>query len=279
MTKSRNRKWGELLDLSQSVLEGVPEVIVFGQLQAIPVLRFHQPPGDDQELAAHGLQGGGPVRGRQAEPPEVVHHVEGEEEKLEEGHDGDPVGGRNLGQRVVGEQFADVLLDPRPRSIEAPDPPGVGPQVGHQDVIGVLRVREERELFRLDGIGGDGPADHHEAVGGLPTPRLILELSHLPAGAQRGEAAAAGQALDGGILLGHDGVAHPLAVEALDEALAEEAGIIAAHADPRASDPRRDLGQAHPEERDGTRRRHGVPRSQAPMPELLVMRLETEEGW
>ena len=78
------------------------------------------------------------------------------------------------------------------------------------------------------------------------------------------------------MFLGHDGVAHPLALEARDEPLAKEAGI-PAHPKARAGDPRRHLRQTDPEERDGARGRHRVAGPQAPVPELLPVRLEAEE--
>jgi len=85
-----------------------------------------------------------------------VHDVEGEEQELEEGHVGDPIGRGDPRQGVVGEQFPDVLLDAGALRVEAPHPPGVGPEVGHQDVVGRLLVREEGELFASTGSVGMG---------------------------------------------------------------------------------------------------------------------------
>jgi hypothetical protein len=116
-----------------------------------------------------------------------------------------------------------------------------------------------------------------------PAAGLIPELPHLPAGAQGLETAAATQPLDGDVLLGHDRVAHSLPIEELDHAFAVEARVTA-DAKPRAGEPRVDLREADPKERDGPGRRHRVPRAQAPVPELLAVRLEAAErpdlvGW
>jgi hypothetical protein len=101
----------------------------------------------------------------------------------------------------------------------------MGSKVGHQNVVGIFVVLEERQLAGFDRVLGKGTADHHQAVRALPVVGLITELSHLPPRAQLLEFAIAGAPLDRGVLLGHHGVAAPACIEELHEPLAEASGI------------------------------------------------------
>lgn len=96
-------------------------------------------------------------------------------------------------------------------------------------------------------------------MGRPPGAWLVPELAHLPATAELPEATALGQCLDRGVRLGHDRVAHALAVEKLDHPFAEKARV-AADPDTGPRNAPGHLGQTDPEERDGARGRHRVPR-------------------
>jgi len=97
----------------------------------------------------------------------------------------------------------------------------MGSEIGHQNMVGIFAVFEERQLPGFDRVLGNGTTDHHKAVRTLPAVGLITELSHLPPRAQLAEFATAGASLDRGVLLGHHGVATPTCIEEFHKPLAE----------------------------------------------------------
>jgi len=52
-----------------------------------------------------------------------MHDIEREEKHLKESYIGHPVVGGNLAQRIIGEEFSDILFDGGPFGIEPPDSP------------------------------------------------------------------------------------------------------------------------------------------------------------
>ena len=97
----------------------------------------------------------------------------------------------------------------------------MGSEIGHQNMVGIFVVLEERPLPSFDRVLGNGTADHSQAVRTLPGVGLVTELSHLPPRAQFPKLAIAGPPLDRGVLLGHHGVATAAGIEEFHKPSAE----------------------------------------------------------
>jgi len=145
-------------------------VVASGQFQAVAIAGLDQAARNREEFQAEGLEGLGPVSQRQAQPAKVVDQIEGEEQELEEGHVGDPVGRGDLGQRVVGKQLADVPFDPGPLRVEAPDAPGMRPEVRDEDVVAYRWSLKRVSCFASTGSVGMGrrTTTHRRARGQVP---------------------------------------------------------------------------------------------------------------
>jgi len=207
-----------------------------------------------------------------------VHDVGCEKHQLEEGNICGPGIGWDFSQRVIVDELPDVFLDGRPQAVEAIHAPRAQREIGHQDVIGVLAILEQRKLGRVLGILGNRTAHHDEAV---ETRHLVMnlvpKLGNLPAVAQRLEAASSGTRLDVAILPRHHHVTTSRGVQEANDTAAVETRVHAkAHA--RAGDRRRGLGQTDFEKGHSTGRGAGVARAQAAMPELLETFLEAKQG-
>lgn len=123
-TNSRIWHYLKLLDVGQGPAEDVFEMVMPGQIQAIPVLSSHESAQENQQFHANRLQSFVTVARGQAQPPEVVDDVDAQEQQLKERDAGDPVAGGYLRQRIVVDQLPDMFLDFGSRRIEAMDAPG-----------------------------------------------------------------------------------------------------------------------------------------------------------
>ncbi len=152
-----------------------------------------------------------------------MDNIVSQKHHMKESHIGRPVVGRNLSQRIIVEEFPNILLDSGSFGIKSPDPPGMGLQIGNQHVIGIFLIFEKGQLLGFDRVFGDRTSHHDELMGLFPTVGLILEFSHLPSIAKLFETARSGSNFDGRVFLGNNHIATALLVEPFDELPGEEA--------------------------------------------------------
>lgn len=176
----------------------------------------------------------------------------------------------------IVEEFSDILLDGGALGVELPGPPGMGAQVGDQDVVGIFSVFEEGQLLGFDGVFWNGASDDHKAMGALPSVRLISKFSHLPTVAQLFEATPSGPGFDRGIFSGHNGVAAADRIEKLDDSSAKEARI-GPDTNAGSGKGRGSLGQTELQKRHRPGTAGGISRTQSAMPEFLKMGLEAQQ--
>ena len=86
-------------------------MIVAWQNQDIAVALPDEFGRQHKEVRANGIQRGVEVFLGQTEPLEPMHQVVGKQQDLKERYIGDPIVGGDFPQRVIVEQFADILLD------------------------------------------------------------------------------------------------------------------------------------------------------------------------
>ncbi len=113
-------------------------VVTPGEQQDISVVPVGELGQQHQIIGTNLIWGGMKILPGQTQPFDPQNQVEGEQNNLKESYIGRPVVGRDLGQRVIVEQFADVFFDVGPLVVKEPHPPWAGFQVGHENVIGVL---------------------------------------------------------------------------------------------------------------------------------------------
>jgi len=249
-------------------------LIVLRKQEQILTAPFRQFARQDQEICANGIQRGVEILFGQAEPFEPMHQVVSEQQELKEGYIRHPIVGRDFAQGIVVEQFANILLDRGVWSLEPPPSPGMGSEVGHQNVVGKFVVLEKRPLPGFDRVLRNGTTDHSKAVWMLPGVGLITELSHLPPRAQFPKLAIAGPPLDRGVFLGHHSVATPARIEEFHEPLAEASGI---GPDAGPSDGGGHFVQTTLNKGHHAGGRHRMAGPQRALPELLPMSLEAND--
>lgn len=253
-------------------------MIILGKSQDILTPLFGQFGRQDQEVGSDGLQGGVEIFFGKTQSFEPMDQVVREQQELEKGHVGHPVFRGDLAQGIIVEEFAAIFLDGGSLGVELPDPPGMSLQVGAQDMVRIGSVLEQCELLSLDRIFGNGASHHHEAMRDFPVHRLVSKLSHLPAVAELVEPTLpASGFFDGGICPGHNHIPTMEPIEKLDDSSAEESRI-GPNTDSRPAYLFGDFGQTTREERHCPDTAGGIAWSQAPVPELLEMRLEAQQG-
>jgi hypothetical protein len=266
------------IDLARRLEELALVVIIVRKFDDIALALAHQSRWEYQEVCTDAVQCCRQILRRQAQPLEPVHDVGCEKYQLEEGNICGPGIGWNFAQRVIVDKLSDVFLDGCPQAVETIHAPRAQHEIGHQDVIDVLAILEQRKLGRVLGVQGNRTAHHDEAMAALHLVMdLLVELGDLPTVAERLEAASSGACLDVAILPRHHHITASRGVQEANNTAAVEARVHAqAHA--RAGDRRRGLGQTDFEEGHGTGRGAGVARAQAPMPELLETGFEAKQG-
>lgn len=205
-----------------------------------------------------------------------MHEVVRQQQHLKEGHIGDPVLRGDLAQRIIVEEFSDILLDGGALGIELPGPPGMGFQIGDQDMVGIFSVFEEGQLLGLDGIVGDGAPHHDKPMGAFPSMRLVLELSHFPPIAKLFETACSGPGLDRGIFFGHNRIATVDRIEKFDYPPAKEARI-GPDTNAGSGNGLGSLGQTGLQKRHRPGTAGSISGTQSAMPEFLEMGLEAQK--
>jgi hypothetical protein len=151
--------------------------------------------------------------------------IVGKEENLKKRYVGHPVLGRNLPQRIIVEEFPNILLDGGSLGVEPPHSPRMSLQIGDQHMISIFPIFEESQLLGFDGVLGDRTSHHNEPMGLFPTVRLVLELSYFPSIAKFFEPTSSGSNFDSRIFLGNDRIATAFLVEPFDHLLVEESRI------------------------------------------------------
>jgi hypothetical protein len=122
---------------------------------------------------------------REAEPPEPVHEVVGQQKQVEVGLVSEEVASRDAAEGIIPCELFDEQLDAGPVVVEAPEMERLERQLRDEHLVVVLAEFEERQLIgRFLGLG---PADHHKPIWRWPAGRLVPELGDLDpaAGAHR----------------------------------------------------------------------------------------------
>ena len=223
-------------------------MIIVRKFDDIALALAYQSRWKHQEVCTDAVQRCRQILRRQTQPLEPVHDVGCEKHQLEEGNIRGPGIGWDFAQRVIVDELPDVFLDRCPQAVETIHVPRAQREIGHQDVIGVLAILEQRQLGRVLGIGGNRTAHHNEAVAAFHlVMNLLSELGHLPAVVERLEAASSGACFDVAILPRHHHITASRAVQDANNTAAVETRVHAkAHA--RAGDRRRGLRQTDFEE-------------------------------
>lgn len=130
-----------------------------------------------EDLMSESLESGLLKFREQAKSFEPVDQVVGKEERMEVGFIGEEVTGGDLAQGVVSLQLADEEFDPGAVIIKTPEIQRLEGEVGDQDLVMVLPLFEERQLF--GGFFGLRSPDHYEPTRMGPSKRLVTELGHL----------------------------------------------------------------------------------------------------
>ena len=268
----------ELLDLVGCHQELFPMMIVVRKLDDVFLVLPHQPGWQYQEIGTDRFQGGCEVLRWQTKPFEPVNNVCSKKQDLKERHIGGPRVRGNFAEGVVVKAFPDVFLYSGSGSVKPIDPPGAGSQVGNEDVVDIFFVLEKTQLLRLDGIVWDGTADHHKAMEFVP-PHMDFfpELSYFPTVLQSLEFAALSSGSDVGVHPGYDHIAASYVVEEPNDSPAIKARIHP-EADSASGDILGHFGQADFEKGDRPSRTGRIARPKPPMPELVKMAFETEQG-
>jgi hypothetical protein len=200
-------------------LELIPIVIIPGQDQHVLTSSFGQSCWQNQKVGPNGIQCRVKILFGQTEAFEPMDDIVSQEKHLKEGDISHPILGRNLAQRVVVEQFPDVLLDSCSLGVEPPDPPRMGLQIGDQNMIGIFVVFEEGQLLGLDRIAGDRTPNDNKSMGLLPVEGFVSKLSDFPVVVKFLESTFSGSRLDGSIFLGDHRIATACRIQKFDTLL------------------------------------------------------------
>ena len=109
-----------------------------------------------------------------------MDNVVGKQKHLKETNIGYPVFGWDFAERIIVQQFANILLDNGSLGIETPDSPRMGFQIGHYNMICIPSILEEGQLLSFDRISGDRAPYDHKAMAPPPLERLVLEFPDFP---------------------------------------------------------------------------------------------------
>ncbi len=118
-----------MIDPARRLQELPLMVIVVREFDDVALAQAHESGRQHQEVGADGVQRGGQILRWQAQPLEPVHEVGREEHQLEKGDIRSPGVGGDLAQRIVVDEFPDVLLDGGAGAVEAVDPPNDKQQI------------------------------------------------------------------------------------------------------------------------------------------------------
>ena len=102
-----------------------------------------------------------------------MNDVVSQKKDLKEGHIGNPILRGDLAQGIIVEEFSDILLDGSPFGVKLPDPPGMGFQIGDQNMIGIFPIFEEGQLLGLYRVFGNRASDHDKTMRNFPPKRLV----------------------------------------------------------------------------------------------------------
>jgi len=219
------------------------------------------------------LQGGGVQFRRQAEALEPVDQIVREEQEMEVGLVGTKVTSRDAAQGVVPFELLDEEFDAGTVVVEAPEVERLQRQIGDQDLVVILAQLEQRELGgRFLGLG---PADHHEAIGPQPMGRLIPKLGDLDPAAGTGVLEMGEFAFDRPRQAGHDHETGPPGFQPFDDLVVVKPFV---GAENRQPDSRWPLCETRREQVECPTGGVGVAGAQLPMPEVLGLPLETQQG-
>ena len=137
----------------------------------------------------------------------------------------------------------------------------------------VLAQLEQRQL--LGGLFGLRPTDDNEPIELGPLGRLVAELGHLDASAGTGVPQVRELAFDRGRQAGDDHKAGPPSLQPLDEFVVVKPFV---GAENRQPDPSRPLRETRRQQVEHPRGGMGVAGAQLPVPKILGLPLETQQG-
>lgn len=253
-------------------------MIIFGKGQNILNTMFGQLGWQNQKVGTNRIQSGVEIFFGQTKSFEPMNNIGREQKQLEKGNVGCPSIGGNFGQRIIVKKFAIVFFDGGSWTIEQINSPGRDFEIGDEDMIDVLGVFEQFQLFGFLPVFGNGTPHHDKAMRAVP---LLIdvpeEFSDFPTVWEFLESTLLRLNFDRRIFFGHDDVTAARFVEELDRSLPVKSRI-RAKTNANSGDIRGRFGQTNLQERDDSRRRTGVARTQRSMPEFLSMRLEAKQG-
>jgi hypothetical protein len=195
---------------------------------------------------------------------------------LKKGYVGHPVVGRNLAQRIIVEEFSNVLFDSGPLGIKLPSSPRMGFQICNQDMISIFAVFEESELLGLDGVLRNGTSYDDKAMRLLPLVGLVSEFPDLPSSPKLFETTFSGTNLDRGVFFGHDHITATRGIEKLDNSLAKESRI-GSNPDTGSGNVFGSLCQTDFQEGNSPGTGGSISGTQRPMPKFLEMSFEAKQ--
>jgi len=267
----------QFLYSAQSMLEFFAIMVIFGKKQDVLMAAIGQFGWQNQKVCANGIYGSRPVFFGQTEPLEPVNNVGRKQKQLEERHIGFPRVAGDFGQGIIVKKFPVVLFDNGSGIVKQIHSPCRHLEVGHENMINILGVFEQGQLFGFPRVFRDRAPDYNKPVRAYPFLMDVLEeFPYFPAVVENLETAYPRFGFDNGIFLGYDDVPAAYSVEESNYSLTIESGI---HPEANAASGNllRCLGQADFQEFDGSSGRCGVAGTQSSMPEFLTMRLETEQ--
>lgn len=209
---------------------------------------------------------------RQTKPLEPVDQVVGEKQEMEVGLIGEEVTGGDLSQGVISFELPDEEFDPGAVIIKTPEIQGLQGEIGDQDLVMVLPLFEEGQLF--GGFFGLRSSDDDEAIGMRPSKRLVMELGRFHASGGRGITKMREFPFDRSGQLGDEDEEGVMRLDPFHELMVVEPFI---GTDQDGSDSFRDLGETSGQKVLRTGGGMGVPGSEFPMPEVFGDSFEAEE--
>src|SRR6266702_2949962 len=132
----------QLACFSERCGERIPMKIIPGQLQHVAPRTTYQSCRQHQKICTHCLHSRCPVLNWQAEPSKPMHQVACEKHQLKKRDVGCPVSRRNLAQRQIVKQLADVFLDDGAWLVKFPDAPGFQIEIGDKHAVAVTSILE-----------------------------------------------------------------------------------------------------------------------------------------
>lgn len=160
LAKTKIPRQTQFLNPVQSLLELFAVMVISGKKQNILMSAIGQFGRQDQEVRTDRIQGSHQVFSGQTQPFEPVDNICGEQEQLEERHIGFPGFAGDLAQGIIVKEFPVVLFYRCPGIVKQIHSPGRHLEIGHEDMINILGIFEQSQLFGFLGIFRDRAPDY-----------------------------------------------------------------------------------------------------------------------